>query len=151
MSKKSTKNNGIFLIVMLVVVAVVLVPMLAKSGDGSSKLNSLSYEIGTLDETGEFVKDTSSIVTKKFIPVNDLEIELEKDAMVTYKVFWFDEDEEFISADSKENTDDYAGTIPETAEFCKIVITPTNDAEVGSLEIREYAGQVTVTYSSEKK
>ena len=101
--------------------------------------NIFTYSIGLLDESGEYKKGTSSIYTKDYYSVDGLTIELKEDADVTYKVFFFDEDKDFVSS-----TTDFT-EIPESAEYFKIVITPTNDAEVSLSEVNSYAKQLVVT------
>lgn len=146
MAKKNTSKIIIFaLVVVVVLVGVVLIARTASSK--TATLGTLDYQIGALDEKGEYSKDTSSIVTRKFLSVEGMEIELQKNADVTYKVYFFDKNEKFISADETANTADYAGTVPENAALFKVVITPTKDAEVSTLEIGDYAKQVTVTYA----
>lgn len=103
-----------------------------------------TYEIGTLDSEGEFVKDTSATITKDFIKTDGLTIELQKNATVTYDVHFYTEDKEFISTTSGLNAD-FDGTIPEGAEFVKVSVTPVNDAEVDLFEISGYVNQLTIT------
>lgn len=150
--RKHKRNDTVKWIVVFVIIAL-LVCVVAGLAVSLSKLettkslNALNYEIGTLDENGEYIKDTSSIVTKDFVSVEGLSIKVDEDALVTYKVFFFDKDEAFISADAEENIADYAGSIPENAVYCKIVITPTNDSEVTFIEIAGYANQLTVSFA----
>ncbi len=103
-----------------------------------------TYEIGTLDSEGAFVKDTSTTITKDFIKTDGLTIELQKNATVTYDVHFFTEDKEFISSVSDLSAD-FDGTIPDGAEFVKISVTPVNDAEVDLFEINGYVKQLTIT------
>lgn len=107
-----------------------------------------AYEIGTLDTNGEKTKgDTSAIRSKDFNSVKGLSVELAKDATVTYELFFYDKDYAFL--ESLKQTDDYdKSELPsgaETSAYYKIVITPTNDAEVSWTEISKYEKQVTVT------
>lgn len=107
-----------------------------------------SYEIGTLDESGEETRgDTSAIRMKNFQKVKGLNVELEKNATVTYEIFYYDKDKNFL--ESLEQTDDYdESELPggaATAEYFKIVITPTSDAEVSKSEISKYEKQLEVT------
>ena len=102
---------------------------------------SFTYAIGLLDSEGEYEQGTSSIYTKDYYTVDGLTIEVKEKATVTYKLFFYDEDKEFI-----EMTSDYDNSsTPETAEYFKIMITPTNDSEVSFFEIDDYAEQLTIT------
>ena len=146
MTKKQAKTNKIILFALVAVVAIAGIAIIARTANAETQtLKAFSYEIGAIDSTGEFVQDTSSIVTKKMSSVDKMSIEIEKDALVTYKVYYYDKDGAFISADETENSEDYAGTVPEKAAYFKVVVTPTNDAEVSLFEVAQYAKQLTVT------
>lgn len=104
------------------------------------------YEIGLLDETsGKEVKGTTSIRTKKFITTDGFTVEAIDDASVKYTLVFYDEEKEFMSAQT-DLTGDFDGTgIPEGAKYVKIEITPQNDPEVSWTEIGGYEKQLTVT------
>lgn len=137
----------VFVLIVLLIGAVTCICVSLATSKTTKNLGTLDYEIGALDATGKYTKDTSSIVTKKYLSVEDMKIEIDKDANVTYKVYFFDKDEKFISADSAANSADYAGTVPANAALFKVVITPTKDNEVTTFEIGDYAKQLTVTYA----
>lgn len=107
--------------------------------------NSFTYAIGLLDAEGEYVQGTSSIYTKDFTSVDGLTVEIKEDATITYKLFFYDADKEFVDKTSDLSLNYDGSSIPSTAEYFKIMITPTNDAEVSFFEIGTYAGQLTVT------
>lgn len=112
--------------------------------DETKEISSLAYKIGALDDNGAFVKNTASIVSKDFISSDGLTIKLQENAEVSYKVYFYDADKNFVSA-SEAQSADYTGTIPENAKFAKIVVTPLHDAEVSIFEMGGYAKQLTVT------
>lgn len=112
--------------------------------EDTKEISSLAYKIGALDDNGDFVKNTASIVSKDFVSTDGLTIKLQENAEVSYKVFFYDADKAFVSA-SEAQSADYAGTIPENAKYAKIVITPLHDAEVSIFEMSGYAKQLTVT------
>lgn len=107
--------------------------------------NSFTYAIGLLDAEGEYEQGTSSIYTKDYYSVDGLTVELEEDATITYKLFFYDENKDFIDMTSDLSLNYDSSSTPETAEYFKVMITPTNDAEVSWTEISTYAGQLTVT------
>lgn len=108
------------------------------------RFHLLRTKIGALDDNGDFVKNTASIVSKDFVSTDGLTIKLQENADVSYKVYFFDTDKAFVSATEAQSAD-FAGTIPENAKFAKIVITPLHDAEVSIFEMSGYAKQLTVT------
>jgi len=98
-----------------------------------------------LDAEGKYEQGTTSIYTKEYHSVDGLTVEVDEDATVKYSIFFFDKDEKFVDKTSDLSLN-YDGTsTPETAEYFKIMITPTNDAEVSWSEIGRYAGMLTVT------
>jgi len=107
--------------------------------------SSFTYSIGILDAEGKYEQGTTSIYTKEYHSVDGLTVEVDEDATVKYSIFFFDKDEKFVDKTSDLSLN-YDGTsTPETAEYFKIMITPTNDAEVSWSEIGRYAGMLTVT------
>lgn len=112
--------------------------------DETKEISSLAYKIGALDDNGAFVKNTASIVSKDFISSDGLTIKLQENAEVSYKVYFYDADKNFVSKTEVQSAD-YAGTIPENAKYAKIVVTPLHDAEVSIFEMSGYAKQLTVT------
>ncbi len=151
MAKKSKdKSSKVLMIILIAVIGIVALTLIQQQADAKTQtLGVLDFKIGALDEDGEYVKDTGSIVTQKMHSIEDLEISLEKDAMISYRLYFYDEDENFVSADEAVNIADYNGDIPASAVYFKLVITPTNDAEVSTLEIPNYVGQLDVVFAKD--
>ena len=144
---KIGKFGVIYALIAILSVSVMFVSIKVLSNEKTKTLGSnvFTYSIGLLDESGEYEKGTSSIYTKDYYSVDGLTIELKEDADVTYKLFFFDEDKEYVSSTSDLSATFDNTKIPEKAEYFKIVITPTNDAEVSLFEVNNYAKQLTVT------
>ncbi|MBQ8291899.1 MAG: hypothetical protein IJX88_05290 [Clostridia bacterium] len=119
---------------------------LDKTNDVSS---TFGYERGLLDSEGKEVKGTTSIRTKDMVGIDGLVCDLKTDASVTYKVFFYDKDEKFLSSTDELNEDFSAttGTVAEGAKYARILITPLNDPEVSVTEIAGYAAELTVEWS----
>lgn len=108
---------------------------------------AFGYEQGLLSDTdGEEVKGTTSIRSKDYISVDGFTADLKEDASIVYKLFFYGEENVFISA-TQELSVDYSGEIPEGAESVRVMITPTNDPEVSALEMAGYASQLTVEWN----
>lgn len=107
--------------------------------------NSFTYAIGLLDSEGEYKQGTSSIYMKDYHSVDGLTVEIKDGATITYKLFFYDKDKNFVDKTSDLSLNYDGSSIPSTAEYFKVMITPTNDAEVSFFEIGTYAGQLTVT------
>ena len=150
--KKGDKIKWIITTALISILSIGLIAVGVKvSNNDTTKTlqnNLFTFEIGAIDESGEYLKDTSSAVMKDFITTNGLQIEIKEDANVTYTLHFYNEDKEYISS-SSELTDNFDGSIenaiPDGAEFVKIEVTPLNDAEVSLFEINGYVGQLVVT------
>lgn len=114
---------------------------------GTKQLGATAYDIGSLDANGKVVKSTENIYTKDYVTVDGLKITIKEKADIQYKLFFYTEDKTFVSASSAWLTADFDGTVPATAKYVRIVIDPTEDAEVTALEVIGYANQLTVTYN----
>lgn len=153
--KKHKKADKIKWIVTTILIGVLSVGLIAvgvkvSNNEKTKTIDSSAwtYEIGAIDENGDYLRDTSSTVMKDFITTDGLKIDIQDDATVTYSIHFYNEDQEYIS--SMENlTEDFDGTaenaIPEGAEFVKVEVTPNNDAEVSFFEINSYVGQLSIT------
>lgn len=111
---------------------------------------TFGYERGSVSTTdGSELSGTTSIRTKELISVEELVCDYdEKDALITYQIFYYDEDEEFLSVSEVLNADYNAEDVdlPEGATYARIVITPTSDSEITASEVSDYAGELTVEY-----
>lgn len=109
-------------------------------------LSANSYAVGSINAQGKAEENSGAIYTKQFVNVGGLRCRVAEGAEITYKVFFYDKAENFISGTGELTTDFTDSLVPEKAEKVKIVITPTADAD-GKVSIFEkggYAGQLTV-------
>lgn len=140
----------VFVLVALLISAVTVMGVMLNRQITTKTLGVTAYAIGSLDEDGEYVKDTSTIYTKDFVTVDGLKIKIAEKADIQYKLYFYGENDKsekvFISA-TEYLTADFNGTIPTNAKFVKIVIDPLNDAEISWTEIRGVANQLDVTYN----
>lgn len=112
-----------------------------------TEIGAEAYMIGALDDEGAKADGDTSIVTRNAITTDGLKVKITDDAEVTYTIYFYGSEDEFISK-TDALTEDFDGSaIPENAETAKIVITPTadEDGKVDLTEVLGYAGQVTVT------
>lgn len=136
-----------FVLIAMLIVAVIFAFVKIDKNEKTKTLgtNSFTYAIGLLDAEGEYEQGTSSIYMKDYYSVDGLTIELQDKATVTYKLFFYDENKEFIDMTSDLSLSYDSSSTPTTAEYFRIMITPTNDAEVSFFEIDDYAKQLTVS------
>lgn len=109
------------------------------------ELNGWDYKVATLDEEGNVDESKANVVTKKFITVDGLDIQIADEAEITYQVFFYDNDQAFIS-NTEAMSSDFDGTAPEGAEYAKILITHEEDDEITFFEKFDYVKQIEVEF-----
>ena len=105
------------------------------------------YMIGGLDDEGAAAEGDTSIVTRGTFTTDGLKVDLADEAEVTYELYFYDGEDNFISSTGALSADFDGSAIPENAASAKCVITPTadEDGKVDLTEVLGYAGQVTIT------
>ena len=137
----------VFLLVIGLIGAVVTLFVMLDRQTTVTQIGAEAYTIAALDDSGEQTDGDTSIVTRNAVTTNGLKVEIADDADVTYTIYFYGSEDEFISKTDALSADFDGSAIPENAETAKIVITPTAD-ENGKVDLTEvigYAGQVTVT------
>ena len=135
------------LVAMLTVAMIVAFVKIDKNEDTKTiGANSLTYSVGIINDSGIFVEDNKTgIAMSSYYSVDGLTCDLKEDAKITYSIFFYDEDKTFLES-AKGLIEDFDGSeIPETAEYFRIMIDPTEDDEVKWYEVNGYAKQLTVT------
>lgn len=144
--KKVLKNKWLIIVVGVLVLAAAL-GLIIRMGSSQTyaTLSATDYEVGALDTAGAFKKNAGSFVSKDFYEVDGLSVKVEEDAELSYQLYFYDAEENFISA-TNQFAVTYNGTIPEDAELFKIVINPTNDDDISTFDIINYGSDVEVRY-----
>lgn len=137
----------IFLLVIGLAGAVVTLFIMLDRQTTVTEIGAEAYIIGTLDDEGAKADGDTSIVTRNAVTTDGLKVDIADDADVTYTIYFYGSEDEFISKTDALTADFDGNAIPENAEIAKIVITPTadEDGKVDLTEVLGYAGQVTVT------
>lgn len=124
--KKVWKTVGIIaLAAVLVAGATAGIANLAnKNEDGFEKV-SVKYEVGGLDDSGKYVETEDSLYTKEGFDVEGKMVyaDIDFDSTITYQLYYYGENDEFISA-TEIMTEDYKGDVPEGTLTCRVEITP---------------------------
>lgn len=136
----------IFLIAIGLIGAVVTLFVMLDRQTTVTEIGGEAYTIATLDENGEQTEGDTSIVTRGTFTTDGLKVELTDEATVTYELYFYDGEDNFISSTGTLSAD-FDGEVPEGAMSAKCVITPTadEDGKVDLTEVFGYAGQVTIT------
>ena len=154
MSRSISKKSLTISILALILAFGALLAIFAGVGNKSDtdSVGSLSYSIGTIDtSTGKSLDSKLSLYTKDKYSVDGLEIKLADEPTVTDKVFFYDEDGEFVSATAEQAGDFSSELVPETAASFRILITPLEvdgePVEVTFTNKGSYSRQLEVTYN----
>lgn len=142
--KKSTlKTIGIVLACVLIVGALIgIFALFDKKANETETTIHPTYAVGGLTANGRFEDTKGSIYTKDAFECMGIKTTLAFDSNVSYKIYFYNEDEEFINATSK-LTGNY-NSRPESAKYARIVITPNDDENVSWYEVGKYSKQLTI-------
>ena len=139
------KTKWIISFVLIAVLIIGLAGVIIKLiGDEPKQIRPSAYTVATLNDEGKEVKSDEHICTKDYFTVDGLRCEIIDDADITYELYFYDEDEEFISSSGIYDTE-YREYPPSGAKYFKVVITPKSDGEITTTEKRGYAKQLTIT------
>ena len=152
MNRKVKRILSIVLGIAVLAGAIALVANLVKPKNDDNGLKEIhpTFEVGGLNETGEFVDIKESLYTKKAIEYSELKVSLDFDADVTYQLFYYDADDKFVSA-SEVLTKGHTEVLKNETKFVRILVTPVyadatdEDKEIKWYEIRNYAKQLTIS------
>lgn len=107
------------------------------------------YNVGALDSSGAYAKSDKSIYTRDAFDCSGLEVNVAFDSTLTYKLYFYDADNAFISATAGYKTNVVA-ELPTSATTARIMITPDwTDVDsfnqiITSDNIEFYASQIQV-------
>lgn len=137
----------VFVLLLATIGAVISLFFMLDRQTTTTEIGAEQYIIGGLDAEGAAVEGDTSIVTRDTFTTDGLKVELADEAEVTYELYFYDADGEFVSKTAALSADFDGSAIPENAASAKCVITPIadEDGKVSLTEVLNYAGQVTVT------
>lgn len=130
--------------------AIMGVGALLNKEDETTKVINPTYAIGGLTEQGAYLDTKASIYTENAFECQGLDIDMDFKNNVSYRVFFYDEDNDFLSSTPKlsENYDET--TTPMFAKYARIVITPNDDDEIKWHEKNGYANQLEIEVNKEQ-
>ena len=144
-NKKLWKKIGIGAVAgVLGIGAIMGVGALLNKEDETTKIINPTYAIGGLTEQGEYLETKESIYTKDAFECQGLDIDIDFKHNVTYRIFFYDEDNEFLSSTEKLDKNYDESTTPEQSVYARIVITPNEDDEIKWYEVNGYADQLQI-------
>ena len=137
----------VFVLLLGVIASVVTLFIQVDRNTTVTQIGAEAYKIAALDDSGEETESDKSIVTRDAFTTDGLKIELADDAAVSYELYFYNADGEFVSKTGALTADYDGSTVPETAATVKVVITPTEDEDgkVALTEVFGYASALTIT------
>lgn len=157
MAKKIFKNKSLWKKIGIGAIAGVLgigaimgVGALLNKEEETTKVIKPAYEIGALTEDGKYQESVESIYTKDAFECKGLDIDMDFKSNISYRVFFYNDDNSFLSSTGKltENYDETS--TPELATHCRIVITPNDDDKISWYEKNGYANQLTIEVAKDQ-
>ncbi len=146
MVKNETKHkikNGVIIFLSGLVILAVTAAAFAFSKIDSFSLDTINYQIASIDDKGAVETSDKSSLVSSLVEVDGLEITVEDNAKAGYIVHYYDESKEFISSTDKLDVD-YSLTAPEKAKYARIEIVPNDDNYISIFEKSEYSSQINV-------
>lgn len=151
-NKKLWKNIGIGVLTgALCLGAVAGLGALAKQSEEDTKVIKPKYEIGALTENGRYLETEENIYTKDSFECLGLDIDLTFDNNISYRVFFYDTENKFLTATNKLTEDYDENTTPMFARYARIVITPNDDDKISWYEINKYSSQLEISVDKQQK
>ena len=116
----------------------------------TKNISSLAFSVGGLDSTGAYMDTNKSIYTKEAFECQGLNITLDFDNMIEYKVYFYDQNNDFVHTTGTRTNAFVDTEVPFFAKYARIVVTPTEDDVVSTLEVNKYARQINVSVNREQ-
>lgn len=148
-NKKNGIKNAVIAVLALATVCMGTALIVNGVSEPTKTLKTGDFHIATIEADGDYDGSGTTSLVSGYINADDLAIELEENAVVSFKVYYFDKEKEFISVTESYTveTDGYNAdeVTPENAKYARVEITPLEDNFISAFEKSEYAAQVTVT------
>lgn len=151
LSKKTWKNIGLGCLAgVLGLGAVMGVGALLNKEEETTKTINPTYAVGGLNEEGRYLETEGSIYTKDAFECQGIDVALAFDNNVSYRIFFYDEDTDFISATEKQTNNYDETTTPFNAMYARIVVTPNDDEKISIFEKNGYAKQLSISVNKDQ-
>lgn len=152
MSNK-TKMTIIFVAIIALMAAVIGVGVKVSKIEKTKELGAMSYTIGTIDTTGKEAKSDYALRTAYLEAKKFNKITIAENADITYQVFYYNADKEFIGKSNALSADmteipatQTVNSATENVKYYRVVIlVPDTKDKVTLLNRGNYVKQLTVT------
>ncbi len=150
-SKSLWKKIGLGVLAGVVLIGAVfgVTALFRKAEEETQKEISPSWAIGGLTEDGAYLETKESIYTKDAFECKGLNIKMDFDNNISYRIFFYDYNDDFVS--STENlTTNYSEDVDLFVKSARIVITPNEDSKISWYEKSGYAKQLTISVDKDQ-
>lgn len=113
-------------------------------------ISSLAFSIGGLDGTGAYMDTNTSIYTKEAFECQGLNVTLDFDNMIEYEIYFYDQNNDFVHTTGTRTNAFVDTEMPFFAKYARVVVTPTEDDVVSTLEVNKYAKQINISVNREQ-
>lgn len=150
-SKSLWKKIGLGVLAGVVLIGAVfgVTALFRKAEEETQKEISPSYAIGGLTEDGAYLETKESIYTKDAFECKGLNVKLAFDNNISYRIFFYDYGDNFVSSTSKLTTN-YDEDVSIFVKSARIVITPNEDSKISWYEKSGYAKQLTISVDKDQ-
>ena len=138
-------KNIISAVVALMIVGAAIAAVTAITGQTKKDVSSFAFEVGGLDENGEYIKREDAIYTKEPIECQGLEITPDFASAVKYKVFYYDGSDTFITSTAL--ADEAHVNKLAQPKYCRIMIVPNDGNSISFWEfwkVHDFANDLTI-------
>lgn len=150
-SKKTWKNALIIGLACITLVgAIVGLSALFRKSEETTKEINPTFAVGGLTEQGKYLETEESIYTEDAFACQGLDIELDFKSNISYRVFFYDVDKDFISSTTSLTSNYDEEITPKFSTYARIVITPNDDDKISWYEKNGYANQLTISVNKEQ-
>ncbi len=145
-SKSLWKKIGLGVLAGVVLIGAVfgVTALFRKAEEETQKEISPTWAIGGLTEQGAYLETKESIYTKDAFECYGLNIKMDFDNNISYRIFFYDYNDEFVGLTEKLTTN-YSEDIDILVKSARIVITPNEDSKISWYEKIGYAKQLTIS------
>ena len=151
-SKKTKKLLTTIACVALVVIVIGFTVSLFGNEDTDYKTKFVTWKVGSIDQYGKHLSDSEgTLYTPERIDCTGIEIYTEFDTDYSITVFYYDENDSFISQEVLENGHEYSiENFPEGAVGLRLTLlnNEDEDGKIGLLEKGKYTSKVTIKVST---
>jgi len=141
------KIGIIFLVLVLLALTAGMIFSVVKitSNETTKTITALNFRVGGLDEDGDFDKTMkTSIVTRDFLPLEGISIEMAENTDNSYEVFYYTKKGVFISSDEATHDAYVPESAPEGATQVKIVVSPKNGEDLNIFDVSKIVKTITI-------